>query len=83
MPQYQSKESMGPLWGVIIRSVLAVAVFFFLHGLGLIFSGYALYYAIQIQSSGSKYGVIAILIAVAALGIVGIGWMMRIQGAGI
>src|SRR2546430_1411462 len=30
----------GELWGAIIRSILAVAVFFFLHGLGIIFGGY-------------------------------------------
>ena len=78
-----SKESMGPLWGVIVRSVLAVGVFFLLHGLGLVFGAYALYYAVQCKLDGYRYGWIAIFIALAAVAIVGIGWLLRLSGSGI
>jgi hypothetical protein len=68
-------------WGSIIRSVAAVAVFFLLHGLGFIFGIYALVTAIQCQTSGNKYGPVAIAVAVIALGVVALGWFMRAQGA--
>ncbi|MEQ1822499.1 MAG: hypothetical protein ABL949_08315 [Fimbriimonadaceae bacterium] len=68
-------------WGSIIRSVAAVAVFFLLQGLGFIFGIYALVTAIQCQLSGNKYGPLAIIVAVIALGVVALGWFMRSQGA--
>jgi hypothetical protein len=74
-----SSDGNGEFWGSIIRSVLAVAVFFALHGLGLIFAAYALYYAIQAKAHGNKYGTIAIIVASIALATVGIGWFLRIS----
>jgi hypothetical protein len=76
-----SDAGKSELIGSIVRSVLAVVLFFFLHGLGLIFAGYAVFYAIQCQAKGNKYGVIAIVISVVALAAVGVGWLMRLNGA--
>ncbi len=73
-------ESMSPFWNVLVRTVLAIILFFFLQGLGLIFAGYAMYYAIQAKSAGNKYGVICIVIAGVGLAAVGIGWLLRMNG---
>jgi hypothetical protein len=70
----------GVLIGVIIRSLLAIVFFFVFKGIGLIFAGYALYYAIQQKIDGDKYGTAAILIASAAAGAVGVGWLLRLAG---
>lgn len=82
-PALGADEGVGMLWGVVLRSVAAVGLFFFLHGIGFVFAGYAMYYAVQCQRSGSKYGIIALAIAGLALAAVGIGWAMRLSGAGI
>lgn len=73
----------GMLVGVILRSAAAVALFFVFHGIGLLFAAYAMYYAVQCQQSGSKYGIAALVIAGIALAAVGIGWALRLSGAGI
>lgn len=74
----KDSEATGPLWGVVLRCVAALVLFFVLHGLGLVFSGYALYYAIQAKNEGNKYGVICIVIASVTLAIVGTGWVLRL-----
>lgn len=77
----QSGEAgMGHFWGAIIRSVLAVILFFVLHGIGLIVGAYALYYAIQCKAHGNRYGTIAIVVAATALIAIGIGWYLRLSG---
>ncbi len=80
---YQGQDDIGPLVGVIIRSVLAIVLFFFLHGFGLVFAGYALFHSIRIAQSGSKYGVASIVIASIALVAVGVGWLLRLTGSGV
>ena len=75
-----SDAGKGELIGSIFRSILAVVLFFVLGGLGLIVGAYALYYAIQCQAKGNKYGIVAIVIAVLALAAVGIGWILRLNG---
>ena len=80
---YVQQESSGPLVGIIVRSAAAVLLFFVFKGLGLFVGGYALYYAIQLKSNGSKYGTVAIVIAGCAFGAVALGWFLRLQGAGI
>ena len=64
----------GVLVNVIIRSILGLVSFFFIGGFGFIFAGYALYYAIRCQQSGSKYGIVAIVIASTSLAIILVGW---------
>lgn len=71
-------ESTGPLWGVVLRCAAALVLFFVLHGLGIVFSAYAMYYAIQAKNEGNKYGVICIVIASVTLLVVGAGWILRI-----
>lgn len=80
-PTPHVESGNGEFWGSIVRSVLAVAVFFFLHGLGLVFAGYAMFYAIQAKSHGNRYGVLAIVVASVALLIVIVGWLLRFNGS--
>ena len=68
----------GMFVGVIVRSLLGLASFFLIGGLGFIFAGYAMYYAVQCLQSGSKYGIASVVIAGLALAAVGIGWALRL-----
>lgn len=77
---YLQKESVGPLMNVIVRCVLAIVFFFFLHGIGLVFAGYAMYYAVRLNSNGSKYGVPAMVVAGITLLALGVGWFLRMNG---
>lgn len=79
-PQMSHAEDPGKaeLVGVIWRSAVAVVLFFFLHGIGLIFAGYAVYFAIQCKSKGSKYGTLALIIAGLAFAAVAFGWIIRL-----
>ena len=82
-PQYvapKANDGMGVIWGVIIRSILGIVLFFVLHGFGIFFSGYALYYAIQAKQSGHRYGNVALIIAGVSTTAVVIGWLLRISG---
>ncbi|MFH5848924.1 hypothetical protein, partial [Clostridium perfringens] len=44
-------------WKAFIYPLLALISFFVCGGFGFIFGGYGVYYAIQVQSNGSKYGI--------------------------
>jgi hypothetical protein len=79
---YPSQESSGPLWGIIIRCALAFVSFFVLGGFGFIFGGYALYYAVQLKSAGSKYGTLALVIAGITMAIILGGWVLRLGAIG-
>lgn len=48
-------DGKGELWHCIGRSILAVVLFFVLHGLGLIVGAYAMFYAIQCKAKGNRY----------------------------
>ena len=83
-PQYaapKSNDGMGVIWGVIIRSALGVVLFFAFHGFGVVFSGYALYYAFQAKQSGHRYGNVALAIAGASTVAVVVGWILRLSGS--
>ena len=71
----------GDIWGSIIRSVLALILFFVLNGIGLIVGGYGLYYAIRAQANGHKYGWVAIVISSITMIAIVIGWAFRISAA--
>ncbi len=71
---------MGDVWGAIIRSGLAIVFFFFLHGIGIIFAGYGLYYAIQAQAKGHRLGWVAVVISSVTIVAIGIGWLLRFNG---
>jgi hypothetical protein len=82
-PQYvapKTNDGMGVIWGVVIRSILGLVLFFALHGIGVVFSGYALYYAFQAKQSGHRYGNVALIIAGLSTVAVVIGWILRISG---
>jgi len=66
-------------WWAIVRSALALASFFIAHGLGVLFGGYALYYAVRSQQKGHKLGMVAIVISGVTLAAILIGWYFRVQ----
>ena len=72
-------DGKGELIGAIWRSAAALILFFWLHGIGLIFAGYALYYAFQANSLGHRYGKVGLGIAGASFLAVLIGWIIRMQ----
>lgn len=81
-PTLKDSSDMGPLWGVVLRCAAALVLFFVLQGLGLVFSGFALFYAIKAKSEGNKYGLASIVIAAVTLAIVGTGWILRLKSVG-
>lgn len=85
MPNYgvDVKETPGAVLNVVLRCVAAIVFFFVFHGIGVVFAVYAMYYAIRLKSDGSKFGVVAIVLASLTLLAVGIGWAMRMNGAGV
>ena len=80
--QRAQSDDMGIIWGVIFRSIAGVVFFFLLHGIGLIFAGYALFLASQAKSNGHSHGTLAIVISGIAFAAVAIGWVMRISTGG-
>lgn len=76
----RNADDMSMVWGSVLRSVAAVAFFFLLHGIGLVFAIYAVVYGVQAKSSGNKYGTIALIISIVALAAVLGGWAMRLNG---
>lgn len=78
--QRPTYSDSGVFWGVAIRCVLALVFFFFLHGIGLIFGGYALFYAIRAHGNGHRHGAIMIGIAGATFAILVVGWATRLGG---
>ncbi|RYG23213.1 hypothetical protein EON82_14705 [bacterium] len=73
----------GAFAWIIVRALLAVVLFFILKGLGLIIAAYTVASAVQLNGTGSKYGIPAIVISVLALVVVGIGWLLRLSGVGV
>lgn len=73
-------NGMGDVWGAIIRSVVALVFFFLLNGIGVIFAGYALYYAIRAHGKGHKMAPVAIAISAVSLAAILIGWVLRLNG---
>jgi hypothetical protein len=69
----------GAFWGSVVRSGLALIAFFALGGLGFIFGGYAMYYAIKCHRMGNDKGWLAIGIAGLSLAAVLVGWMVRLS----
>jgi hypothetical protein len=72
-------EGSGALWGSILRSAAAVALFFVFHGIGLFFATYAVIYAFRAKSHGNQYANIAIAISLVAAAAVLIGWILRLS----
>ena len=68
---------------IVIRSVLAIAFFFVFKGLGLIIAAYTVVRAVRLNSTGSKFGIPALVISILALVAVGIGWALRLSGVGV
>jgi hypothetical protein len=79
----RNADDMSAVWGSVLRSVAAIAFFFLLHGIGLVFAVYAVIYGVQAKSSGNKYGTIALVISIVALVVVVIGWVLRLNGGGV
>jgi hypothetical protein len=73
-------NSASPLISAIFSSVLGLVFFFFLHGIGLIVTGFAIARAVQAQASGNKYGIACIAITVLAFCAIGVGWLLGLNG---
>jgi hypothetical protein len=71
------------LLGVVWRSAAALVLFFVLGGLGLIFAGYAMYHAVQVKSSGSRHGNLALVIGGVSLAAVVVGWIVRLTSGAV
>ena len=76
-------ENWSGLGYVLFRCALAIFLFFFLHGIGLLIAGSAMFSAVRLQSSGSKYGLPAIVVSGITLLALGIGWLLRMRGVGL
>jgi len=76
---YQQAENPALLYRTLGYSLGGVVLFFVLHGIGLIFSGYGLYYAFQLKSSGSKYGVPVLVLSGICFAAVALGWVLRMS----
>ncbi|HVT11846.1 MAG TPA: DUF4339 domain-containing protein [Fimbriimonadaceae bacterium] len=75
-------DGKGVLIGVIARCALGILLFFLLHGIGLIVSGYAVVYAIQSKANGHKFGIASLIIASVTFLVILVGWIIRLQGGG-
>jgi hypothetical protein len=80
-PVRRGSVDNGLFWGAIVRSVLALVMFFIFNGLGFVFGGYAVYYAIRCHQSGHEKGLLAVIVASLSLGAVLLGWMVRLGNA--
>ena len=67
------------LIGVLFRCGIAIVLAFVIGGLGFVSSAYAMYYAVQCQRSGSKYGIVSLVIAGATLIAVGTVYAIRVS----
>lgn len=67
-------------WKAFIYPPLSLVWFFAFGGLGLIWGGYGIYYAIQTQQSGSKYGLFAVVWSICCfVGLLG-GYALGLRG---
>ncbi len=82
-PYYGQDTGGGDVLWAIVRSALAIVLFFFLKGIGLIVATFGVIYAFRGVSKGHKLGWVAVAISVTALIIVLIGWVFRLNGAGV
>jgi len=80
---YSDKKNLTTIFSALFSCALALVLFFVFKGLGLIIGGFALFRAIRAQTYGEDYAVIAIIMCVITMAIIGVGWMMRMSGAGI
>ncbi len=78
-PYYGQDTGAGDIWMSLLRSALAIVLFFFLGGLGLITAVYGLIYSVRALQKGHKFGPVAVGISVVTLIAVGIGWFFRLQ----
>ena len=76
-PQMAVDDGQKDIMGAIFRSVLALVFFFFLHGIGLVFAGYSVYYAMRAQQKGHKYGVVALAISIGTLVLIIAGYALK------
>ena len=94
-PQAQSDWSQAPTyyappaktvihdgfpWRILIYSALGLVLFFAFQGLGLIFAGFAVYYAIGLKSDNSKWAPLALGVSILSLVAILIGLYFRFSG---
>ena len=71
------------IWNALIRSVLAIVLFYVFNGIGLIVAVVGLLAAFRALRKGHKFGMVAVAISAFALLAVGIGWFFRVQHGGM
>jgi hypothetical protein len=81
-PSLKQDNGTSDIWGALIRSVLALVLFFFLHTIGLVFAIYGVMAAVRALQKGHKFGVAAVVISAAALVAIGIGYFLMFSGGG-
>jgi len=69
-------------WRVTIYSALGLVLFFVLQGIGIVFAGFAVYYAFMLKSEGSKWAPLALGVSLLSLAAILIGFYFRSRGGG-
>jgi hypothetical protein len=69
-------------WRVVIYSALGLLLFFVLQGIGIVFAGFAVYYAVLLKIDGSKWAPLALGVSVLSLAAILIGFYFRSTGGG-
>lgn len=69
-------------WRVIIYSALGLVLFFVLQGIGIVFAGFAVYYAFLLKSEGSKWWPLGLGVSLLSLAAILIGFYLRSSGGG-
>lgn len=82
-PAQGLQSGNGYFWRSLIYAGLGILSFFVLHGIGLIFSGYSIYFGIRCKSAQHPLGILAIGLSVLSFLIVGIGWFYYATGGSI
>ncbi|MBS1706495.1 MAG: hypothetical protein JST40_11515 [Armatimonadetes bacterium] len=75
-------EVNKPIYQAAFSSVLALILFFVLHGIGLIVAGTSVFRSLQYKQAGHEKANIALIISVSTLILVAVGWIFRISTTG-
>jgi hypothetical protein len=79
---FADDSSPWPLIGIGLRCILALGLFFFFRYAGLITAAYGVIYAVRLKSqAGHRYANLALIVSIATLAIVLVGWMFRFGNA--
>lgn len=63
----------------LIYSVAGLMMFFLIHGFGLIWGGYAVYYAVRAKALKHQYATVMLVVSILCLGLIVAGWVFRLS----